>query len=129
MQRHGFERSPQLITRSDIGRFYESAQCFLDICLGDLVGVPLPGQHNGTVGVFVARMRNALVQSFVHLVAGDTFAVSANHLKSKSGECVEDMAPSTDQAVAQSACNALRVSAVVALDNALADMDLPDKVR
>ena len=73
-------------------------------------------------------MRNALVQSFVHLKTGDSFTVSANHFKSKGGACYEDMNNPSDQDAVQDSCNALRVSASVALAEALQAMDLPEKV-
>lgn len=100
---------------------------FLVLIVGDLVGIPLPRQLDDD-GEFVAAMRNALVQSFRHLRTGDTFAVSANHFKSKGSECYEDLNNPSDQDAVQSSCNALRVSASVALSEALLSMDLPEKL-
>lgn len=96
------------------------------LSLGDLVGIPLPFQMSSDDDAIIG-MRNALTQSFRYLESGDTFAVSANHFKSKGSECLEDAAPSAQDDI-QGSCNALRVSAAVALGETLSAMDLPEKL-
>lgn len=93
--------------------------------LGHLRGIQLPTQDNN--GDTVA-MRNALVQRFVHHKTGDTFAVVVNHFKSKGSQCYEDENSPSEVDSIQGSCNALRVSASVALGEALQRMWLPKKV-
>ncbi|MDN3640760.1 ExeM/NucH family extracellular endonuclease [Simiduia curdlanivorans] len=92
--------------------------------LGLMEGIELPRQESN--GAVVA-MRNSLVQRFVHRDTGDTFAVVVNHFKSKGSACYEDENSPTDLTLAQGSCNALRVSAAVALGEALEQMPLPEK--
>ncbi|BFM07718.1 ExeM/NucH family extracellular endonuclease [Halioxenophilus aromaticivorans] len=93
--------------------------------LGQMRGIELPTQDNN--GDTVA-MRNALVQRFVHKRTGDTFAVVVNHFKSKGSQCFEDQNSPSELDSIQGSCNALRVSASVALGKALNKMWLPKKV-
>lgn len=92
---------------------------------GPLQGIQLPTQDNN--GDIVA-MRNALVQRFRHRKTGDTFAVVANHFKSKGSQCFEDENSPTELDAIQGSCNALRVSAAVKLGQRLKRMWLPKKV-
>jgi len=93
--------------------------------VGALEGIELPTQDNAGD---IVGMRNALVQRFRHIETGDSFAVVVNHFKSKGSECYEDENSPSELDVIQGSCNALRVSAAVALGNALASKRLPPKV-
>lgn len=95
------------------------------VAMGEMKGIVLPTQDNN--GDTVA-MRNALVQRFRHKESGDTFAIAVNHLKSKGSECFEDENSPSELDTIQGSCNALRVSAAVALGSALESLNLPEKV-
>ncbi|BFM12648.1 extracellular exonuclease ExeM [Simiduia litorea] len=92
--------------------------------LGVLEGIEMPRQESSDG---VVAMRNSLVQRFMHRDTGDTFAVVVNHFKSKGSRCYEDDNAATDLSQVQGSCNALRVSAAVALGEALEHMALPEK--
>ncbi|GLS25882.1 ExeM/NucH family extracellular endonuclease [Marinibactrum halimedae] len=90
---------------------------------GQLQAIEMPRQ---VVDDIFAAMRPSLVQSFKHTDTGESLAVVVNHFKSKGGGCIEDIEP-TDQDDIQGSCNALRVSASVALAEGLKALDLPEK--
>jgi predicted extracellular nuclease len=94
--------------------------------IGPMNGITLPTQDK-LDGDTVA-MRNALVQRFRHLETGDTFAIAVNHFKSKGSSCFEDDNAPSELDEIQGSCNALRVSAAVALGEALDQLRLPEKV-
>ena len=48
-------------------------------------------EHNGH-----PRMRNSIVQTFVHKQSGERLTVVVNHLKSKGSKCLEDLQPYKD---------------------------------
>ncbi len=94
---------------------------------GDAVVIEMPQQLQSNDSSLV-QMRDALLQTFTHTASEESFAVAVNHFKSKGSGCFEDSNDTTDIDSIQGSCNALRVSASVALGNALAAADLPERV-
>ncbi len=92
---------------------------------GVLYGIELPTQDKGDETV---TMRNSLVQKFKHKGTGKEFAVVVSHFKSKGSTCFEDDNNPSDLDTVQGSCNALRVSAAVALGEALDSMKLSEKI-
>ncbi|NDV90720.1 ExeM/NucH family extracellular endonuclease [Alteromonas sp. 345S023] len=93
---------------------------------GDAQVVAMPEQQIDEDSL--ARMRPALVQTFVHTESEKSFVVAVNHFKSKGSECAEDLAEETSEIdTIQGSCNAFRVSAAITLGDALSDESLPER--
>ena len=94
---------------------------------GDAVIIDMPSQLQAD-DTSLVQMRDSLLQSFTHVESEEPFAVVVNHFKSKGSGCFEDDNSPSQLDEIQGSCNALRVSASVALGDALAAADLPERV-
>lgn len=94
---------------------------------GDAVKIDMPEQLQSD-DVSLRQMRVSLLQTFTHIDSEEQLAIVVNHFKSKGSGCYEDEVETTDIDTIQGNCNAFRVSAAVALGDALAAAELPEKV-
>ncbi|MBJ7536192.1 ExeM/NucH family extracellular endonuclease [Marinomonas transparens] len=81
--------------------------------------IEMPEQHgvDAEGQQFDKYQRTALAQTFVHMASHKKITVAVNHFKSKGSSCIEDS--NAIEASPQSNCNAFRVSAAIALGDAL----------
>jgi predicted extracellular nuclease len=93
----------------------------------DAIKIDMPSQLLADDASY-QQMRVSLLQSFTHNDSAQDFALVVNHFKSKGSSCYEDSVDTTDLDTIQGSCNALRVSAAVALGDALAAADIPERV-